>query len=156
MERERPTWSRHRDARAEAQAQRFDDISDVIISRWAASDVARVDAAWSKLYRQLPSDAVSEWLDNLASAALTDGKRWSAAFPVQRTDTEPHTPIERGAVARHRQPTGKSTPARERRAQLFRDVQRLRKSNVRQVDIANQLGISQATVSQWLRKGVPQ
>ena len=152
---ERLPWRRARDQRVDAQMDRFDEVCDAALQRWRAAEIAKIDAAWEKLVPLLPDDRVWDWLDHLSTCVRT-GASWSPAFPVADVATHPHVPLERRrpVMATQRQSSGKVTPARARREQRFSDVQRLMSSGVRQKDIAVQLGISQATVSNWIRSGI--
>jgi hypothetical protein len=157
----------------EAQLDDFDDVMDMVLQRWRAADIAKVDLAWEKIVPLLPDERADVWLDNLQRCVRT-GANWSPAFPVvERPAASVATngswpKIEDGTTfrvisdTRWNLDTGEVvkttyrpvTPARARREQRFADVKRLMSSGVRQKDIAVQLGISQATVSHWLRCGI--
>jgi len=150
-----PPWKKTSDLRIEAQMDRFDEIMSTAIVRWRAAEIVVVDRAWEKLVPLLPDDRVWDWLDHLA-ACVNSSLHWSPIFPVADTSTKPAVPVEAEHIVErtlhNKLVIGTLTPARARREARYADVQRLMAGGVRQKDIAVQLGISQATVSSWLRR----
>ncbi len=160
---ERLPWKRASDPAVEAQLDRFDIVMDMVLQRWRAAEIAKVDLAWEKIVPLLPDDRAWEWLDNL-QRCIANGKpgtSWSPAFPTTekksdwptidpgmtfsvKSDEKWHIPLSAQAI----------TPTQERRAARFAMVQRLKRAGFDQVAIATQVGVSQATVSKWLRRGI--
>jgi hypothetical protein len=162
----RETWKNPRDSQVEALMDRFDEVMDLALQRWRAAEIAKVDAQWEKLVLILPDDRVWDWLDHLEacvrSGAPGDGNaRWSPTFPVAEHVAPVNIAIKQGGdtaitvdALKYVHSRATLTPARARREQRFADVQRLVLNGARQSDIAEQLGLSQATVSNWVRRGI--
>jgi|SRR5665213_779697 len=157
------SWQTNKDPEIERLALRWDEITDWMLQRWRAADIARADAAWDHIYGQTGSD-VDHWLDNL-SLCIKQGTTWSATYPVPSVATAPYVPMDTGHITRtlskltvaiHRQSGGsiKVTPARARREALYEQVCKLSAAGAKQTEIARQLNIAQPTVSLWLRRGI--